>query len=70
MDNTRTITITKADFMEAIINVVISTIRDPNFMEDRAEATMTFCMGGMVFAREVMDTLFGKESEEGVVVNG
>lgn len=63
MNNSKLITITKEDFANAISQVTLDTLKDPKF-EDKPEASMLFCLGGMAFAKQIMMVLFNEEESE------
>lgn len=54
------ITITKADFDTAIKTMLQKNMEDPRFSEHPVGA-FAYTMGGAVFAREVMMTLFEED---------
>lgn len=60
MNTEKTITITEEDFDRAITTSMDNSLRDPRF-EGNLSAAMMYTLGGAVFAREVKNTLFGKE---------
>lgn len=51
--------ITEGDFERAIMQNVIVNLNDPHF-EGNPDAAITFVMGGVAFAAEVKNILFGK----------
>lgn len=55
--STTAILITKEDFNNAIQKNMEAQLRSPQF-KGHTEAAMIYAMGGIVFAREVMNILF------------
>lgn len=55
-----TIMITEEDFDRAIMMNTVKNLRDRQF-EGHPEALMAFSVGGVIFAKEVKNILFGKE---------
>lgn len=54
------IMVTEEDFDRAIMTNMANSIHDPHF-EGHPEAAMMYSMGGVAFAKEVKNILFGKE---------
>ena len=54
------IMITKEDFDRAIMMTMAKNLQDPHF-EGHPDAAMLYSMGGVAFAKEVKNILFGKE---------
>ena len=55
-----TIIITEEDFDQAIMTNMANSLRNPHF-EDHPDAAMIYSLGGVAFAKEVKNILFGKE---------
>lgn len=59
----KTITITKEDFDNAIVQVMANSMEDPT-LKKSAEAMMVYTLGGFTFAKQVGDILFHDDCEE------
>lgn len=58
--NTTAIMVTEEDFDRAITMNMVKSINDPHF-EGHPETAMVYSMGGVAFAKQVKNILFGKE---------
>lgn len=54
------IMVTEEDFDRAVTMNMVRSIQDPHF-EGHPDAAMMYSMGGVAFAKEVKNILFGKE---------
>lgn len=54
------IMITEEDFDQAIMANMARAVHDPHF-EGHPDAAMMYSLGGVAFAKEVKNILFGKE---------
>lgn len=54
------IMITEEDFDQAVMMNMAKNLHNPRF-EGHPDAAMLYSMGGVVFAKEVKNILFGKE---------
>jgi hypothetical protein len=54
------IVITEEDFDRAVATNMAKGLHDPHF-KGHADAAFVYVMGGMAFAKEVKNILFGKE---------
>lgn len=55
-----TITITEEDFDRAVTMNMAKSFQDPHF-KGNPDAAVVYSMGGIIFAKEVKNILFGKE---------
>lgn len=57
------IMITEEDFDRAVMANMVKRLGDPHF-EGHPDAAMLYSMGGVAFAKEVKNILFGREEDD------